>query len=366
VISSLESIDWCGFLGRPPLPAPSAEDLDAIAREKILITGAGGSIGSELALRLAAVGPDLVLLDSSESSLFMLESALRTAPPRGSARLILGSVLDRNLVDEIFERYAPSVVFHAAAYKQVPLLEEHPLAAVETNAFGTYTLARMAARHNARIILLSTDKAVKPASVMGATKRVAEQIVLDAGGTVLRLGNVLATSGSVAEVFAAQITCGGPLTVTDPAACRYFLTIQEAVDLLIHAFGERSGASLLVPALRTQHSIAALARFMAHALAPEGEIALAFTSARPGDKTAENLLGPDERIDSVRTSGLQSVRSPGMDGRVLHRMLAQMRQALDARDLPVVMAALQALVPDFLPSMTLQSIVDQSAARVAP
>lgn len=367
MISSLEKIDWRGFLGRPGPLAPSAKLLDALASESVLITGSGGSIGSALALRLAALGPrKLVLIENSEGRLFALQNCLREEVPFCSADLVLGSVLDRNLLDEIFDLHKPTVVFHAAACKQVPLLEEHPLAAIETNIFGTQLVARMTAQRDARMILLSTDKAVEPASLMGATKRVAEQIVLESGETVLRLGNVLASSGSVAEVFAEQIQRGGPITVTDPGACRYFLTIEEAVDLLIHAFDEPTRGSLLVPSLQTQHLIADLAKFMVRTLAPEQGIELAFTSARPGDKVAEKLLGPDERIDRTRASGLQSVVSPRIDCGLLHRMLRHMRQALDTRDLPTALATLRMLVPDYTPSWTIRSIAERTVARVAP
>lgn len=164
----------------------------------MLITGAGGSIGSALALRLSRLALPVLLL-----------------------------------LDELFAAHAPRIVFHMAAHKHVPLLEQQPLAAIANNIFATETIAATAATCGARVVLLSTDKAVESISVIGATKRVAEEIVLAAGGTVLRLGNVLASTGSVTEVFAHQIARGGPLTITDPAAHRYFLTLDEPVNLLL-------------------------------------------------------------------------------------------------------------------------------------
>ena len=364
VISSLEGIDWRGFLGRPPLPAPSAEVLGRIADERILITGAGGSIGSALSLRLALLAPrELLLLDCSESGLFALQNLLREVAPNCPPKLVLGSVLDRNLLDEIFDLHEPNLVFHAAAYKQVPLLEEHPFASIETNVFGTDTLAQAAAQSKARLILLSTDKAVEPASVLGATKRVAELIVLESGGTVLRLGNVLASSGSVAEVFAAQIAGSGPMTVTDPSACRYFLTVEEAVDLLLSASMEPGHAQVLVPALPSQHFVADLARFMARALAPDRKIDLEFTEPRPGDKESERLFGSNERIEAVRASGLQSLFSPRTDAHTLQRTLTRLRRSLDARDLASALADLHSLVPDHAPSTTLRLLVEQQTSR---
>lgn len=366
MISSLEGIDWRSFLGRPALPAPSDEVLDAITQERILITGAGGSIGSALALRLALLAPrELLLLESSESLLFALGNCLRKSAPACSPKLVLGSVLDGNLLDETFDLHQPSLVFHAAAYKQVPLLEEHPFASIETNVFGTDALAQAAVQDKARLILLSTDKAVEPASVMGATKRVAELIVLEFGGTVLRLGNVLASSGSVAELFLAQIAGGGPMTVTDPAARRYFLSLEEAVDLLLSASMEAGHAQVFIPALPSQHFVTDLARFMARALAPDRTIDIEFTEPRPGDKESEKLFGSDERTEPVRASGLQSLFSPRIDTHTLRRTLSHLRGSLDARDLASALAALRSLVPDYASSAILRSLVEQHAARAA-
>ena len=238
VIPSLEALDWHEFLARPPLPSPTNEVLNAIEGQPILITGAGGSIGSALAMRLAEFATSLILLEASETHLFALQNQFAESAAAAAPVTVLGSIDDSSLLDEIFFVHAPRLLFHAAAFKHVPLMEEQPLAAIANNIFGTATLCEAASRHNARIVLLSTDKAVEPASVMGATKRVAERIVLAAGGTVLRLGNVLASRDSVAESFARQIAAGGPLAVTDPAARRYFLTLEEAVSLLIFASAE--------------------------------------------------------------------------------------------------------------------------------
>lgn len=364
VISSLGGIDWRSFLGRPPMPAPSAEALGTIAQERILITGAGGSIGSALALRLARLAPrELLLLECSESGLFALQNRLRKVAPNCPPKLVLGSVLDRILLEETFDLHQPTLVFHAAAYKQVPLLEEHPFASIETNVCGTDTLAQASAQSKARLILLSTDKAVEPASVMGATKRVAELIVLESGGTVLRLGNVLASSGSVAEVFAAQIDGGGPLAVTDPAARRYFLTVEEAVDLLLSASMEPGHAQVFIPTLPTQHFVADLARFMARALAPDRKINIEFTESRPGDKESERLFGSDERTEAVHASGLQSLFSPRTDAHTLRRTLSHLRGSLGARDLASALADLHSLVPDYAPSATLRLLVEQKTSR---
>lgn len=204
---SLKELDWHSFLARPALCAP-APPLPS-ACQPILITGAGGSIGSALALRVAqSAASALVLLEACENNLYHLRRAWGDEMERGTAvpaSFILGDAGDRATLAHIFAMYRPHLVFHAAAHKHVPLLEQQPLAAIANNILATQIVTEVAADYGARVVLVSTDKAVAPASVMGATKRVAEQVVLDSGGTVLRLGNVLASSGSVTELFAQQI-----------------------------------------------------------------------------------------------------------------------------------------------------------------
>jgi FlaA1/EpsC-like NDP-sugar epimerase len=345
------------------MPSPSAKTLDALAQERILITGAGGSIGSALALRIAALRPrDLILMDGAENRLFDLQSALGAGTICGTPRFVLGSVLDRNLLDEVFDRYKPTLVFHAAACKHVPLLEEQPLAAIENNVFGTVAPTLAAERRNARLILLSTDKAVEPASIMGATKRIAERVVLRSGGTVVRLGNVLASSGSVAEVFAAQIAAGGPLTVTDPAARRYFLTRDEAVGLLLSASGTLRSV-LYAPELNEQHFVADLARFLGLELAPGRVIELVFTVPRNGDKESEKLWSANERAERGEVTGLLSIRSQQSGGHELGRGLASLRAAVETRDLAAALAAVQLLVPEFRPSARLLARAEEHGSR---
>jgi FlaA1/EpsC-like NDP-sugar epimerase len=351
VILSLETIDWYSFLGRPPLPKPSLETVSSLVQQPILITGAGGSIGSALALRLASHGAHIVLLESSENNLYDLQRDLANPEPSSRAIFYLGSVSDRTLLDEIFSLHRPHLVFHAAAYKHVPIIEEHPLAAIANNIFGTQCLCDAASAHRARVILLSTDKAVAPASMMGATKRVAEQTVLTSGGTVLRLGNILASRGSVTEVFARQIAAGLPLTVTDPAARRYFLTIAEAVDLLLAASAEQSPA-LLAPQLPAPHYIADLARFMVHSLAPTRGVSIEFTHPRAGDKETEQLWSENEMPHPANASGLLHLDSPSISRGQLQSQLATLREAVHLRDLSASLEVLRTLVPAYTPGST--------------
>jgi FlaA1/EpsC-like NDP-sugar epimerase len=366
VTRSLESTDWHAFLARPRLPSPSPEALDALRDEPILITGAGGSIGSALALQLAALAPSqLVLLESSESHLYALQRAWSDAAVAAPVTFILGSVEGRALLDEIFSLHAPRIVFHAAAFKHVPLMEEQPLAAIANNVFGTHALVSAASAHSARVVLLSTDKAVEPASIMGATKRVAEHIVLAARGTALRLGNVLASRDSVAEVFAHQIARGGPITVTDPAARRYFLTLDEAASLLLAAACEPEPPALLAPALPAPHFIADLARFMACELAPGSAIPIEFTHPRPGDKEVEHLFSSAESAQPARATGLLRIHSQLFDHDQFHSTLAALRAALDARDLAAALASLRVLAPGYAPSPAVLALAGKNSQRVS-
>jgi len=378
VLQSLQNLDWRGFLAHPLLPSPPAEALDALAQQPILITGAGGSIGSALAMRLGALlPPKLVLLEASESNLYALERDWAAAGMARSMTPILGSAADGALLEEIFSAHAPRIIFHAAAFKHVPLMEEQPLAAIANNIFATEALTQAAFIHGARCVLLSTDKAVAPASVMGATKRVAEQIVLTSGGTVLRLGNVLASRNSVAEVFARQIAQGGPVTVTDPAARRYFLTLDEAVNLLLIAASlplcasslsrslrKEQESMLLVPVLPAAHLIADLARFMVRELAPGREIAIKFTGPRPGDKETEQLWSAGDQTNTIGLGGMVVVETALPTAPQLAAGLASLRAALDARDLSDALTHLCALVPDYTPSQAMQALARQCISRV--
>ncbi len=348
VIPSLGKINWHSFLDRPPLSPVLSEAIAAVSQCSVLITGAGGSIGAALATQLASHATKLVLLESSESSLFDLQCAFKSLEPRSQPAFFLGSASDRELLNEICAVHAPRLVFHAAAFKHVPLLEEQPLAAIANNVFSTASVVSVAAAQEMRVILLSTDKAVAPASVMGATKRVAEQIVLTSGGVILRLGNVLASSGSVTEIFARQIAAGMPLTVTDPAARRYFLTISEAVDLLLAASAYPRGPALFVPSLRKMHFVADLARFMAGALA----IPIEFISLRAGDKETEELWSAGEVLQATEIKELLRGGSPMLPSGRLRNLLNSLSSAVESRDVSAAISTLREMVPDYTPGAT--------------
>jgi len=364
VIVPVCRIDWREFLDRPPLPSPSPEILEAYRRQSILITGAGGSIGSSLALRLARLPlSSLILLDSSESHLLRLQESLSGQQEGNSesVQFVLADAGHTVALKHIFETHQPSIVFHAAAYKHVPLLERQPFAAIVNNVFVAETVATIAAEHRARVVLLSTDKAVQPSSILGATKNVAEKIARRSQGTVLRLANVLASSGSVAERFRAQIARGDPLTVTHAAARRYFLTTDESVDLLLIT-AQIGRGGVFAPNLPTDYSIAELAKFMIRILVPGAELSIEFSGLRPGDKLTEQLW-EDFESTSRAGSGLLSISSdrPGHAG--FEHGLAELRTAVRERDLQAALAQLCALVPGYCLSQTVQAL---AASPVRP
>jgi FlaA1/EpsC-like NDP-sugar epimerase len=350
VIPQIGNLDWRSLLARPRLPSPSLEVLDALYGQSILVTGAGGTVGSALALRVGNLAPSsLLLLDTSESRLYDLQQSWSAEGIPGTMTPILGSVSNRTLLDELFTAHAPRIVFHTAAFKHVALMEEQPLAAIANNVFGTQTLTRAASTAGARVVLLSTDKAVEPTSVMGATKRLSERIVLAAGGTVLRTGNVLGSRDSVTETFARQIAQRRPLTVRDPAARRYFLTLDESVNLLLMAAAEAAPA-LLAPEISAPTYITDLAHFMAQSLAPGSAFEIDFTSPRPGEKDPDHFWSAAECPRPAAQAGLLSLQCAAVDSAMLEPSLTALRVAEDTRDLSAALTHLCELVPEYTPS----------------
>jgi FlaA1/EpsC-like NDP-sugar epimerase len=350
---------WEIFLHRPPLVLDRAKTSSSLAGKRILITGAGGWIGSALTRAIAGFAPQhLVLLEAAERGLYEIDAALRHLSNPVGQTSILGNIADPVLLDDIFHRYRPQVIYHAAAFKHVPLMEQNPFAAIENNAIGTNLLAQAATNHQAeQFILVSTDKAVDPASIMGASKRIAELILLAERRTTIRmkavrLGNVFGSEGSIVPLFRRQILSGGPVTVTHPDVRRYFLTTEDAVTLLLLASSGEMAQGILVPDLGEPVPVQAVARYL---IAREhSQAAIIFTQLRPGDKLTEALLSGCEAYVGGAGSLLRSVSSPALPAALLDDILAQLREACQSRSLTRLLAAVMRAVPEYQPSALIQ------------
>ncbi len=357
-VPHLSSIDWYTYLARPRLPGPSTHALNSIADRSIFITGAGGSIGSLLSLRIARLKPRrLTLLDISEQALYRLRISLEAENLTDQVTLLLGSVADHLLLREAFSCSSPDILFHAAAHKHLPLIEEYALAAIANNTLATNMLLCAAAEYKiSRTILLSTDKAVSPTSILGATKSVAEMDTLCHRGIVVRLVNVLGTEGSVVPAFLKQIENHQPITITDPKATRYFLTSEEAVDLLLTASIESAPATTLVPAIRSPQSILDLAHFLLTQLASPCASTIRYVGLGVGEKRHENLWSEDEEVLAESLHGSLQVVARQRPIYALDRintMLGPLRIAVASRNLPEAMDHMQSLVPGYTPSETI-------------
>jgi FlaA1/EpsC-like NDP-sugar epimerase len=288
------------LLGRPAASTDVAKVREHIAGKRVLVTGAGGSIGAELCRQLHRLGPaELIMLDRDESALHAVQLALRGRALLDSEETVLADIRDLRRVQEVFGRFRPEIVFHAAALKHLPLLERCPAEAVKSNVWGTLNVLRAAADHGvASFVNISTDKAANPVSVLGYSKRIAERLTAytsdQTGGRYLsvRFGNVLGSRGSVLTALSAQVAAGGPVTVTHPEVSRYFMIVDEAVQLVLQAAAIGRGGEVLVLDMGKPVRIADIARRLTASTAPEVDIV--FTGLRPGEKLTEDLLGPGE------------------------------------------------------------------------
>ena len=381
-VSALRAVEVEDLLIRDPAPA-NAELLTRAVRDKsIMITGAGGSIGSELVRKVVRLRPSrIVLFEVSETALYEIDLELREFMEQsaGSASTIeivsvLGSVTDRALVDQTIQRHGVETICHAAAYKHVPLVEQNIVAGLQNNVFGTAILADAARRLGVeRFILISSDKAVRPTNVMGASKRLSELILqahasdptCDCAFTIVRFGNVLDSSGSVMRRFRKQIAAGGPVTVTHRDVIRYFMSIPEAVELVLQAGGLGTGGEVFVLEMGEPVRIDNLARSMIRLAGlsvcetgnPNGDVEIRYIGLRPGEKLFEELLigGTWAKTDHPRI--LRS-DEPSLPVDVLNGELVALRRAMELDDLPAVQAVLSRVVEGYRVAESLGSALD--------
>ena len=312
-IKNLEEISIEDLIGRQIVQVDHAGINDFIRGKSVLITGAGGSIGSEIAMQVCSFDPArVVLFDIDETELHSMSLRIGRAFSHieEKCHFITGDIRDVSRIDEVFMAFKPDIVFHAAAYKHVPMMELNPKESIKVNIFGTYAVAEAAARYNVvKFILISTDKAIRPTSIMGASKRVAEYIGQAFNGLSgrteyisVRFGNVLGSRGSVLPIFLEQLKHGGPITVTHPDMQRYFMTIPEAVSLVLQASTIGKGGEVLVLDMGEPVKILTLAEELIrlHGMMPYSDIDISFTGLRPGEKLFEEILTAEEGTMATR------------------------------------------------------------------
>ena len=374
VVDQIRRLAIEDLLARPPVGLDPAPVRRLVAGRRVMVTGAGGSIGSELCRQIAALEPAALLLyERYENSLHAITNELQDAWPGVEIRPLIGDVCDSRRLAEVFARHAPVLVFHAAAHKHVPLMELSPAEALKNNVFGTKELADAAERFGVeRFVLISTDKAVNPVSVMGVSKRIAEMVVESKAGSsattfaAVRFGNVLGSNGSVVPRFLEQIKKGGPVTVTHPDMRRYFMLIPEAVQLVMHAAAMAKGGEIFVLDMGEQMKVFDLASTVIRlaGFVPDVDIPIKITGLRPGEKIFEELVEAQESLEPSGTEKINRLwRRRGVDVVALERQLMELRRCVAEGDVDDLHDALRQLVPTYVPSSKATRGTEAAAAR---
>ncbi|MEN6318248.1 MAG: nucleoside-diphosphate sugar epimerase/dehydratase [Syntrophaceae bacterium] len=366
-VKALRDISYEDLLGRPPVHLDVTGIRNYLDGKTVLITGCGGSIGSELCRQVIKFQPRLViLLDASEENLFKIQMELQNEKYFRHCETVLGHVQDRQLMEDIFKKYKPQVVFHAAAYKHVPMLEKNPWEAVYNNIIGSRMIMEMSLKHYVeRFVLVSTDKAVRPTNVMGTSKRVTELIMQSLQGSstkfmAVRFGNVVGSSGSVIPLFRRQIEQGGPVTVTHPEVNRYFMTIPEASQMILQAGAMGDGGEIFVLRMGTPVKIADMARDLIRLSGkePDVDIKIIFTGLREGEKLYEELITVGEDILPTGHEKVMVLRSSkhSSDSRYLLTTREKLNKAIDElvkdakrHDARKIKKKLNEIVPEYTP-----------------
>jgi len=364
-VSRIRNVRIEDLLGREPVDLNLGEISGYLEGKRVMVTGGGGSIGGELARQICRFEPkSLILLDHSENGLFHINFELekKWSGVEMEIGLVVADIRDRDKMDKIFKKYVPEVIFHAAAHKHVPMMEYHPDEAVMNNIIGTKNVAELAEKYGAeRVVMISTDKAINPASVMGASKRVAEMVVKDLGGrnktkfVAVRFGNVLESNGSVVPMFKQQIAEGGPVTVTDREVKRYFMTLPEASQLVIQAGALGKGGEVFVLDMGEPVKVLDMAKELIHLSGLEvGEdIEIKIVGLRPGEKLFEELLTEEERSGVLGDSGHEKIfiaKVGEVDGEKLKKDVRELEGLARAMDVEGIVRKLQEMVPSYKPN----------------
>ena len=339
-VSKLRNVDPQDLLGRDPIRVNLEEIVGYISGKVVLVTGGGGSIGSELCRQIARAEPaQLIILDIYENNAYDIQMELRRTCPELNLLVLIGSVRNTNRVNQIMSLYHPDLIFHAAAHKHVPLMEDSPNEAIKNNVLGTYKMAQAAAKYGVkRFVLISTDKAVNPTNIMGASKRLCEMVVQmmnrqsDTEFVAVRFGNVLGSNGSVIPLFKKQIENGGPVTVTHPDIIRYFMTIPEAVSLVLQAGYYAKGGEIFVLDMGEPVKIDTMARNMIRlsGYEPDVDIKIQYTGLLPGEKLYEELLMREEGMQDTANKLIHIGKPIEMDDEKFKEQLDRLNKASKA------------------------------------
>ncbi len=357
-VSQLRDVDVEDLLGREPIKMNIEDVLGYVKDQVVLVTGGGGSIGSELCRQLAAHQvKQLIILEMYENNAYDIQQELKYKYPDLNLTVLIGSVRNSNRLEDIFKTYHPDIVYHAAAHKHVPLMEDSPNEAIKNNVIGTYKTAMRADKyHTKRFVLISTDKAVNPTNIMGASKRLCEMVIQmfaqksETIFTAVRFGNVLGSNGSVIPLFKKQIAHGGPVTVTHPDIIRYFMTIPEAVSLVLQAGAYAKGGEIFVLDMGQPVKIADLARNLIRlsGLTPDVDIKIEYTGLRPGEKLYEELLMAEEGLKKTANQRIFIGNPLPVDGEKFRSQLAMLdKEAWD--ECTNMKGLVQSIVPEYHP-----------------
>ncbi len=357
--NSIRKVRIEDLLGREPIDINLGDKLNYVKNKVVLVTGGGGTIGSELCRQIAVHNPrQLIIFDIYENSAYEIQNELLRNFPGINLVTLIGSVRDTKRLDYLFKTYKPQIVYHAAAHKHVPLMEDSPNETIKNNVFGTYKTANAASKYGVeKFVLISTDKAVNPTNIMGASKRICEMIIQvcnkhsDTDFVAVRFGNVLGSNGSVIPLFESQIKAGGPVTVTDPNIIRYFMTIPEAVSLVLQAGANAKGGEIFVLDMGEPVKILTLAENLIRlsGFVPYKDIEIKFTGLRPGEKLYEELLMNEEGLKATENNLIHIGQPIDIDEELFLKTLEEMRVSMYDENVDV-RALIMKIVPTYVPN----------------
>ena len=373
-LDKLSTIDINDLMNRKPIELYDEHIVESIKDKTILVTGAAGSIGSEIVRKLSEHDSSLIIcVDFSESALYDLEQELKRKYPKTDYRFILTDIRNEQLMEIIFEEHNPDFIYHAAAYKHVPLMEQYPWEAVQTNVFGTWSIVRLAIRYKAeKFVFISSDKAVNPTSVMGATKRLAEIIVQAFSSTknatsfvITRFGNVLGSNGSVVPLFKKQILAGGPVTVTHPEMIRYFMTIAEACQLVLEASVMAKGGEVFVFDMGEPVKIVDLARNMIRlaGYTPDVDIKIQYIGERPGEKLYEEVFLKNEKMKDTHHEKIMISNENNFQFSEAERIIEKLKSLEGFYEPEMFRVVIKDLLPEFQSVAGNNKVVNFRAGR---